>query len=283
MHEILQDLSPASLARANEANLSSWINALGPLGETRWNDPPGVNRSISPIPFPLFNSIMDTRLRPAKVAPTIRSIKADADARGVPVLWWVGPSTLPAGLGEKLTQAGFTVDEDGRGMAVNLGHLNEKLPRPEGLTIQAVTTDALVEEWSMTLALGFEAPEARQSFVTETWGKLIRLVDQQYLQAFLARLNDHPVATSMLLLGAGVAGIYAVSTIPDARRMGIGAQVTLFPLLKARHEGYIVGILQASEMGYGVYRSIGFEEVCRITSYIYKPKTLLEHVSVAPG
>jgi hypothetical protein len=48
--------------------------------------------------------------------------------------------------------------------------------------------------------------------------------------------------------------------------------LTLYPLLYARTRGYKAGILQSSEMGLHVYRSIGFQEYCRITSYRWKPK-----------
>jgi ribosomal protein S18 acetylase RimI-like enzyme len=67
-----------------------------------------------------------------------------------------------------------------------------------------------------------------------------------------------------------VAGIYSVATLPDWRGRGLGAAVSLAPLLDARREGYKVGVLQSSEMGYKVYQRLGFREVCRISHYYWQ-------------
>jgi predicted acetyltransferase len=80
------------------------------------------------------------------------------------------------------------------------------------------------------------------------------------------------VGTSALLLHAGLAGIFAVATIPRARGRGIRKALTLAPLLEARRRSYRVGTLQASPMGFPVYRRLGFREVCSpIEMYLWSP------------
>ncbi|MFN8468676.1 MAG: GNAT family N-acetyltransferase, partial [Caldilineaceae bacterium] len=88
------------------------------------------------------------------------------------------------------------------------------------------------------------------------------------LRRYVGYLNGVPVAASGLVLQAGVAGIFAVATLPHARGKGIGGAMTRVPLLDARAEGYAVGTLQASEMGYPVYKRLGFETVCGIELYL---------------
>ncbi|HXQ37494.1 MAG TPA: hypothetical protein VN843_26015, partial [Anaerolineales bacterium] len=69
---------------------------------------------------------------------------------------------------------------------------------------------------------------------------------------------------------AGVAGIYNVTCIPEARGQGIGAAVTLASLLNGRELGYRVGILQASSMGRKVYQRLGFQDFGKLSVYLWE-------------
>jgi len=96
-----------------------------------------------------------------------------------------------------------------------------------------------------------------------------RFFDQPFW-CYLALLNGLPVSTSQLFLSAGVAGIYNVTSLPEVRGRGIGAAVTQTALLDARAMGYRVGILQASHLGYPVYRRLGFQDFGRLCVYLWE-------------
>ncbi len=156
-------------------------------------------------------------------------------------------------------------------MAVDLANLNADLKKPEGLSVQIAQNDNSRKEWCHTMALGFEWKTPFNVSALNGWQKLLECTEMETVQAFTGWLDGKPVATSLLLLAAGVVGIYAVATVPESRRKGIGAWMTLSPLLEARKMGYRAGILQASEMGENVYRLLGFREYCRIKEYYWKP------------
>lgn len=83
----------------------------------------------------------------------------------------------------------------------------------------------------------------------------------------VAYLDGEPVAAATAMRGAGAIGIYAVGTRERARRRGIGRAVTWAAILAgAQAWGDRVAILQSSEPGEPVYRSMGFEAVTR---YVY--------------
>jgi predicted acetyltransferase len=72
-----------------------------------------------------------------------------------------------------------------------------------------------------------------------------------------------------VFLGAGVAGVQFVATLPEARGQGLGAAMTLAPLRAARDLGYQAGILQSSEVGYKVYLRLGFVKVCEVDNFYW--------------
>jgi GNAT superfamily N-acetyltransferase len=142
------------------------------------------------------------------------------------------------------------------------------LPSPgQGeLIIQAVEDRSTLVDWTSTFVRGYGIPEVMTSPFLALTESLATLLPFRH---YLGSLNGKPVATSTLFLGAGVAGIYSVSTLPEARGRGVGTAMTLAPLREARDMGYRAGILQSSDMGYGVYERLGFQRYCQMDHFYW--------------
>jgi predicted GNAT family acetyltransferase len=69
----------------------------------------------------------------------------------------------------------------------------------------------------------------------------------------------------------GIAGVYWVATLPDARKQGYAERITRFVCHHAFAAGARAVILQASRGGETIYRRIGFEEITRYRTYRRAP------------
>jgi GNAT superfamily N-acetyltransferase len=275
MSGILADFSQASMAQATEANLFAFFQHLSRWRRVELHDEPDCCWTISDLPFPLFNSVMRARLPGDRIDALIDARIAECEARNVPMMWWTGPSTAPADLGERLDRCGFFL-EPARGMAADLAagaSLDEPPPAESPFTVEPVEDTATLTEWSRVLCDSFGAPQPFGGAFAEL-AVTIGLGPLSPFRHFLARDAGEPAATCSLFLGAGVAGIYDVSTLPDRRKRGLGRLVTRAALLEARVRGYRMAILHSSALGAGVYRALGFQDVCAIGQYVWAPQGL---------
>jgi ribosomal protein S18 acetylase RimI-like enzyme len=268
MADILADFSPASTAAAVEANLFSLFDHLAAWSRLELHDDGACRWTLSHLPFPLFNSVVRARLDAGLADAAIEArIRACAN-RHVPMLWWTGPSTTPADLGDRLERHGFVV-EPAIGMAGDIRYLAAQ-PGDAVIEVRRVHDAATLATWSRVLCNAFGAPQA----FGDAFADLVAAVGlgpQSTFRHFLGYFNGEPAATCSLFLGAGVAGIYDVGTLPERRRRGIGAAITRAAIADAAAGGYRMAILHSSTLGAAMYRALGFTDVCAIGQYVWAP------------
>lgn len=265
MDKILTDTSKPALTAAIETNLFFLFGLFNQWPQAKIHDTPELLWSITDIPFPLFNSVLRARLQSDKIDEAIDALLARYTAKKVPMMWWTGPSTQPPDLETNLLERGFHFFAN-PGMAADLASLAEGYPLPMDLQIKRVENEKELETWSRVVVEVFEMPD----FVADAFFDLfLNLGFDSPFVNYIGLIDKEIVATSSVFLGGGVAGIYNVATLENARRRGIGAAMTAIPLLEARSAGFRVGTLEASKSGFNIYRKLGFQEYCKISHYVW--------------
>ena len=262
MHRSLGELPAEAVVALVKAN---WVEFYKRLG--RW---PGSELAVGPhlswlvtsIPDPFLNVVFRTELPPGGPSSVIDEAVDHFRSRHVTRLsWWV--EVAGGEVGEQLTRHGLTFT-GGSAMAADLASLSLDDPDPIGLDIAQVEDRASLGSWVHVMGVNFGLPEHAEQELFELFATVSL---EPPMTTYLGMLDGRPVATAQLFGGAGVAGIYNVTCLPEARGRGIGAALTRAPLVEARRHGYDVGILQASDLGYPVYRRLGFQDYGRLATY----------------
>ena len=267
MNKIIHTIDDPALLAAIEANFSEEMATFGRyLPGAELHEQAGLRWLYTSLPTAGFNAVLDTHVPTNAIDGTIESMIAFYQQRHVPFTWAVGPTTLPTNLGHYLKAHGFTLIRESTGMVVDMQILPEEVATPANFRVTEVRNLATLKIYTTTSMKGFGSTEEQIRIYFDTYHAIGFGADLSW-QHYVGWLNDEPVAVSSLLLHAGVAGIYGIATVPEARRQGIGAAMTLAPLRTAQQHGYHIGVLSPSKMGLVVYQSLGFRTYCSMSFY----------------
>ncbi len=128
-------------------------------------------------------------------------------------------------------------------------------PPAPGVTVRSVEgRQALEEHRELHISKGMSAESAMRMFPAS-------LVADPDVRLFTAHLDGRPAGTSLAIRTADAAGVYNVGTLPDARRRGVGTAATWAAVVAGRAWGRDTIVLQSSEIGFSLYRAMGFRTV----------------------
>lgn len=239
-----------------------------------------VSWAVAPVADTFRNVVVGAHFEQADADRRIAEIR-DTYARGdTGFVWWVAPFDMPDDLGTRLANAGFTLEGHAPAMAADLDDVPLHEPLPDGLEIVPVTDAGTLQEFLAIVEAdwlewtgGEATPVQRRTL--DAFAREIprRLTAEPAPLRWLGRVDGQPVATSRVSLGGGVAGLYAILTLPAHRGRGIGRAMTLAALRAAAGLGYRIGVLQSSDLGYGVYVNLGFRDLFTYDIYVHPAPT----------
>ncbi len=265
MNPIQTDIADAALVTAIRANLSEFFRHVSRSIPDEHFENGKFTRWLSSLRHPWFNGVLSSnpyeKRDEAFIEETIQYFRTKKVGA---FTWWMEPQLQRADWEPILSKYGFRYSDDTPGMAADLEALREPQQTVDGLEVRVVADEASLRAWAHVFTLGYSLPSDWETSIYDLW---IQLGLGFPIRNYLGYLNGEPVATSCIFFGGGVAGIYSVSTLPQVRGKGIGAAVTVRPLHNAREMGYRIGVLQSSEMGYNIYKKLGFRHLCQIENF----------------
>ena len=265
---LVETASRSQVAAAFEANRVAFWKLFSQLPQVEWHEDRGVIWFETAEFHHDFNQVLQIRFEAGMLPRAATRVIRHFQQLRKPFLCHVGP-TAQVDLELLLQDQGLLLQETEPVLAVNLRELKEDVPAASHLTIQPVTTQELLEPW-VRLWEGESDEDVLHLWLTFYTG--LYLQPDGPLRLFVGMVDEKPVATAAVFFGAGVAAIKCISTLPDHRRQGIGAAMTLAALQAARKQRYRVAVLTASPMGEPIYRRIGFQNYGTCSTYVWHPQ-----------
>jgi ribosomal protein S18 acetylase RimI-like enzyme len=135
----------------------------------------------------------------------------------------------------------------------------EEPPPAEGVEVRRLGSREEADHYWRIAASSYESV----GFPPEVFGfyEGLERLPPEDSAAFLGYLDGEPVSIAMTLLSHGVAGIYWVGSLAEARGRGIGRAVTAAATNAGLELGADLASLQASHMGRPVYEAMGYEAI----------------------
>jgi GNAT superfamily N-acetyltransferase len=255
-----------AIAEAIDWNWQASVRAFGLAPRTVVSTDPDLFWYVSGLPDATFNSIMYANLAPERIDTAVEQLHWLRTLYDVPIGWLIGAASRPADLGAQLEARGLVHRNTLTPMTLALHSVQSEPVSVPGLTIERVADAAVLEEWIEAEARGFQStgPVGRGLMALRRGMS----VGHDYpLTHLLGRLDGKPVATASVVLAGGIAGIFDVSTVPEARVRGIGTVLTVAALQEGRAAGYEIAFLQPSAMGRRMYERLGFRQHCTCRVY----------------
>jgi ribosomal protein S18 acetylase RimI-like enzyme len=211
----------------------------------------------TPMPMIPYNGVLKFQVT-HNAHVRIETIVDHFTTRNVPYMWTVHPSSLPPDLPRQLEEHGLKDVEPLYGMARSLSQLPQVPPLPRDIEVRKVADERDVGAFYQFAAWRWNIPEEHRQLYAAIVSQFRFGMPDSKAHMWQAWHEGQPIAKAGMYLGSGSAGIYAVVTKPEARRLGLARILTLTALHMASDSGYQLAVLHSTPMAEALYESIGF-------------------------
>ncbi len=216
----------------------------------------GVFAVATHLPAATFNGcIVVNPTRPEELEDAVAWVRT----REVPFAVWIDETSAPdASAGA--VRAGLK-RRDAPYPAMALRPIPEAPSPPEGVAVRTVDEVGISTYYAVQEAAGM-TPEMARRFIPATFA------DDPRVQIHVSIVDGEPAGNAIAIRSEHVLGVYAVGTVPAARKRGAGRSATWACLEAGRAWGCTVAVLQSSAMAMEMYGRMGFELVVPYAVYV---------------
>ncbi len=247
-----------------EETIGDAFVAYGNDPEVEFSDTDDCRWVVTGVGYEGFNAVLRA---PCASAGDIEEALEPFRRRRAPMLWHLFDADAVRS-GERLIENGFEFYEEEPGMVAHLDAVVAPSTMPPGLRISPVRSEDELRQFGEILTGSRNAAFLER--VTRLRAATGLGIDATF-QHLIGRLDGRPVASAAVAHGRNASEIQHVVTLPDARRRGIGTAMTAAAMTAASHHGHDQAVLTSSPEGAGVYRSLGFDVVCTVRRFLWKP------------
>jgi GNAT superfamily N-acetyltransferase len=183
----------------------------------------------------------------------------------LPMVWRVGALTdQPQRVIKLLRNKGFDFAGSSTAMILETKTGLNSPALPE-LRIELVNKEAQVRDWLIpfTHAFGLGAPIANHF---EQWiHRRLGLTSAEMW--FVGYVDNEPACTASYFVDSEITVIYNVATMTHFRGRGYGRRIVEFAIKHATNNSDFPVALYATEMGYPLYKSMGFVDVFKMKNF----------------
>lgn len=251
-------VSPAAVAASYTAAPRAF-RRMAELAGGVVEEHPGLLMYHANVPDPVvWNGAMVTASTPLSSAELVARADAFFASRTESYGFWIVASRDEE-LARFLTTEGSEQIDDSPHMVMECSAMQ---PPSSELSIEVVTDERGRKAFVDVAAAGFATIGADPGVWPVVYSAAAAVCASDVV-AVVAWDDGRPLGAAMGYLSDDICEIIHVATVPLARRRGVGTVLTAAVMCEARVRGAHFAVLQATEDGHGVYRSLGFEEVDR--------------------
>ena len=183
---------------------------------------------------------------------------------GKPCAWWLGPSSRPANLRERLLALGLAFPKNGVDLVKTLALTDEPPAISSEIDVRRIET---FDDFLVAREVQWEAfdvpPERRELQQAHLEEEFAEVMEHRFPVDFLALLEGRPAATATAIPSARGMFLVAGSTMPWARGRGLYRALVRKRWDYAVERGTPALVTQAVPgTSYPILKRLGFQDVC---------------------